>query len=75
FDADYSQIRQGGISIRDADGSADIQVTREVVGFPALLARYSQVVVAVFAGLVLGLLTLAYAWLGRARTASISHPL
>ncbi|MDH1632312.1 hypothetical protein [Pseudomonas mosselii] len=67
FDADYSQIRQGGISIRDADGSADIQVTREVVGFPALLARYSQVVVAVFAGLVLGLLAFAYAWLGRAR--------
>ncbi len=32
FDADYSQIRQGGVSISHADGKADIQVYREVIG-------------------------------------------
>jgi len=75
FDADYSQIRQAGISIRDADGSADIQVVREVTGFPALLARYSQVVVAMFAALGLGWLALAYVWWGRARVAGVPQSL
>ncbi|MDH0649081.1 hypothetical protein N5D48_18480 [Pseudomonas sp. GD03858] len=67
FDNDYSQIRQGGISIRSEDGGADIQVYREVTGFPALLARYSQMVVALFAALLAGMLWLGHACLARRR--------
>ncbi|MDH0303456.1 MULTISPECIES: hypothetical protein [unclassified Pseudomonas] len=67
FDSDYSQIRQGGISIRSEDGSADIQVYREVIGFPAWLARYSQLVVGLFAVLLAGMSWLGYACLARRR--------
>ena len=42
FDADYTQIRQGGVSISHADGMADVQVYHEVIGFPAWVARYSR---------------------------------
>ncbi|TFF37380.1 hypothetical protein [Pseudomonas sp. RIT623] len=42
FDSDYSQIRQGGISIHQGGASAQIQVVREFVGFPAWVARYSH---------------------------------
>lgn len=59
FDADYSQIRQGGINIRHADGSANIQVYREVLGFPALVARYSHELM-----VLLGALLLVVLWLG-----------
>ncbi|WP_194790399.1 hypothetical protein [Pseudomonas sp. UFMG81] len=60
FDADYSQIRQGGISIRHADGSADIQVYREVIGFPSLVARYSRELMVLLGALLLGVLWLGY---------------
>lgn len=59
FDADYSQIRHGGIGIRHADGYADIKVYREVVGFPAWVARYSHALMS-----LLGLLGLAVVVLG-----------
>lgn len=58
FDSDYSLIRQGGISIRHAGGAADVQVYRELVGFPAWVGRYSRevsVLVAVLAVAALGL--------------------
>lgn len=65
FDADYSQIRQGGIGIRHADGSAEIQVYREVVGFPAWAARYSRELVGLLVLLGLAVLGLGYRSLGR----------
>lgn len=60
FDSDYSQIRQGGISIRHADGSADIQVAREFVGFAAWVARYSHGLMVLLALLVAGVVLLGY---------------
>lgn len=60
FDADYSQIRQGGIGIRYADGTADIQVYREVVGLPAWVARYSRELIGLLAVLALAVLALGY---------------
>lgn len=65
FDADYSQVRQGGISIRHAGGGADIQVYREVIGFPALVARYSHALVVVLGALLLCVLWLGYRSLAR----------
>ena len=58
FDSDYSLIRQGGISIRHAGGSADVQVYRELVGFSAWAGRYGRELVGalvVLAVAVLGL--------------------
>ncbi|NIF15576.1 hypothetical protein [Pantoea sp. Cy-639] len=60
FDADYSLIRQGGIGIRDADGKANIQVYREFIGFPALVASYSTELMVLLALLVIGVLVLGY---------------
>ena len=40
FDADYAQVRQGGISITHADGDAEILVWREVVGWQSFFAHY-----------------------------------
>ena len=71
FDADYSQIRQGGISISHADGVADVQVYREFAGFPALVARYSGELVVVLGVLVLAVLGLGYACLARRRMPSL----
>lgn len=65
FDADYSQIRQGGIGIHDANGNADIQVYREVVGLPAWAARYSRELVALLVVLALAVLGLGYRSLGQ----------
>lgn len=67
FDADYSQIRQGGVSIRHADGVADVQVYREFSGFPALVARYSRELMVLLGVLGFGVLALAYACLSRRR--------
>ncbi|MNC60508.1 hypothetical protein D3C75_1103910 [compost metagenome] len=67
FDADYSQIRQGGISISHADGVADVQVYREFIGFPALVARYSQELMVLLGVLGLSVLGLGYACLARSR--------
>jgi hypothetical protein len=58
FDADYAQIRQGGISISHADGAADVRVYREFAGFPALVARYSSELVMLLGVLLLGVLGL-----------------
>lgn len=58
FDADYAQIRQGGISISHADGVADVQVYREFTGFPAQVARYSRELVALLGVLGLSVLVL-----------------
>ncbi|ANC03812.1 hypothetical protein AB688_17410 [Pseudomonas putida] len=58
FDADISQITQGGISIVHAEGPAQIQVMREVSGFEATMARYGQILVGLVVAsgvLVLGL--------------------
>jgi hypothetical protein len=60
FDADYSQIRQGGITIGHADGSADIEVYREVVGLPAWAARYSRTLIGLLVLLGLAVLVLGY---------------
>ena len=60
FDADFSQITQGGISIVHADGPATLQVMREVSGFQALIARYGQVLVGLAVMLGAVVLILAY---------------
>jgi len=65
FDADFSQIRQGGVSISHADGVANVQVYREVIGFPATVARYSRELMVVLGVLALGVLGLGYACLAR----------
>lgn len=67
FDADYSQIRQGGISISHADGAADIQVYREFKGTPALMARYSHELLGLLGILIFSVLVLGYACLARLR--------
>ena len=67
FDADYSQIRQGGISISHADGVADVRVYREFAGFPALVARYSRELMIVLGALAFSVLGLGYALLSRRR--------
>jgi len=60
FDADFSQITQGGISIVHAEGPAQIQVIRQVSGFQALMARYGQVLIGLV--IALGTLVLGLAW-------------
>ncbi|MEX5339375.1 hypothetical protein [Pseudomonas sp. I2] len=67
FDSDYSQIRQGGISIRHADGLADVQVYREFVGFPAWVGRYSRELMLLLACLFIGVLGLGYVCLAQRR--------
>ncbi len=67
FDADYAQIRQGGISISHADGLADVQVYREYVGFPAQVARYSRELVTLLGVLGLSVLGLGCICLWRRR--------
>ncbi|MEN5033739.1 hypothetical protein [Pseudomonas sp. TWI929] len=69
FDADYSQIRQGGVSISHADGVADVQVYREFTGFPALVARYSHELMLLLGVLAASVLGLGYACLARRRVA------
>ncbi|MDZ3990979.1 hypothetical protein [Pseudomonas sp. Teo4] len=68
FDADYAQIRQGGISISHADGVADVQVYREFTGFPAQVARYSRELVALLGVLGLSVLVLGCTCLWRRRS-------
>ncbi|MNT11579.1 hypothetical protein D3C72_1464700 [compost metagenome] len=65
FDADYSQIRHGGVSISHADGEAHVQVYREVIGFPAMVARYSRELMILLGILAASVLALAYACLAR----------
>lgn len=65
FDADYSQIRQGGVSITHADGAANVQVYHEVIGFPATVARYSRELMGLLVVLALGVLGLGHALLAR----------
>ncbi|WP_449432471.1 hypothetical protein [Pseudomonas putida] len=67
FDADYSQIRQGGTSISHADGVADVRVNREFSGLPALVARYSRELMVLLGLLAISLLGLGYACLSRRR--------
>ncbi|MGN8258562.1 hypothetical protein ACLEJW_04400 [Pseudomonas sp. SMSB3] len=67
FDADYSQIRQGGISVNFAGGEAQLQVYREFIGFPAMVARYSHELVALLGLALLALLILGFACLRRRR--------
>ncbi|RCL25178.1 hypothetical protein C6A77_14795 [Pseudomonas sp. AFG_SD02_1510_Pfu_092] len=69
FDADYSQIRQGGVSISHAEGQADVQVYREVIGFPAWVARYGHELLALLGVLAVSVLGLGYACLARRRAA------
>ncbi|MNJ79508.1 hypothetical protein D3C77_775570 [compost metagenome] len=69
FDADYSQIRQGGVSISHADGVADMQVYREFTGFPAWVARYSRELLVLLGVLAASVLGLGYACLARRRVA------
>lgn len=71
FDADYSQIRQGGISIRHAEGGADIEVYREFIGLPAWLARHSILLTTLLGALSLAVLGLAYALLARKRSGAL----
>lgn len=71
FDSDYSQIRQGGISIRHADGPARIRAYREYIGWPATLARYSQAVLVAASVLVLAVLGLVYTSLRGNRRARV----
>ena len=67
FDADYSQIRQGGTSISHADGAADVRIYREFVGFPAWVARYNRELMVLMGVLVLSVIGLGYACLARRR--------
>ena len=69
FDADYSQIRQGGVSISHAEGQADVQVYREVIGFPAWVAGYGHELLALLGVLAVSVLGLGYACLARRRAA------
>lgn len=62
FDADYSQVRQAGISIVHADGAADVQVMQQVAGFPAWVARHAQVLVGLLGLSLSALLVLAWSW-------------
>lgn len=73
FDADYSQIRQGGIGISHADGVADIQVYREFRGFPALVARYSRELMVLLGVLLFSVLGLGCACLARQRSPAASR--
>ncbi|MFJ4348667.1 hypothetical protein [Pseudomonas sp. NPDC089401] len=68
FDADYSQIRQGGFSVSFDGGTADVRVLREFTGFPALVARYSRELVGLLGLLAVALLGLGYACLSRRRS-------
>lgn len=70
FDSDYSQIRQGGLSIRHADGEAQILAYREFVGLPATIASYSQLLLALLGALAIGVLGLGYACLSRSQQAT-----
>ncbi|MFJ2983433.1 MULTISPECIES: hypothetical protein [unclassified Pseudomonas] len=70
FDADYSQIRQGGISISHAGGVADVRVYREFVGFPAWVARYSRELMMLLGVLLFSVMALGYACLARGRRAT-----
>lgn len=73
FDADYSQIRQGGIQVSFAGGEADVQVYREFTGFAALVARYSRELVGLLGVLSMGVLGMAYACLVRRRALNTSR--
>lgn len=73
FDADYSQIRQGGIGISHANGVADIQVYREFKGFPALVARYSRELMVLLGVLLLSVLGLCYSCFARLRAPVVSR--
>jgi hypothetical protein len=68
FDADYSQIRQGGIAVGFAGGTADVRVYREFTGFAAWVARYSRELVGLLGVLLLAVLGMGYACLTRRRT-------
>jgi len=70
FDSDYSQIRQGGLSIRHADGLAQISTYREYIGVPATVAKYSQLLIALLVVLTLAVLGLGYTCLRREGSAS-----
>ncbi|MBF8792662.1 hypothetical protein IRZ70_07610 [Pseudomonas monteilii] len=72
FDSDYSLIRQGGISIRHAGGAADVQVYRELVGFPAWMGRYSREIVGLLTALTIAVLGLGYVCLRQRRR--LAHP-
>ncbi|NIF27039.1 hypothetical protein F3J44_11745 [Pantoea sp. Tr-811] len=65
FDADYSQIRQGGLGISFDGGEAQVRVYHEYTGFPALVARYSHELVAVLGLALLAVLAMGYACLTR----------
>ncbi|MFJ4443524.1 hypothetical protein ACIPZ8_15705 [Pseudomonas sp. NPDC089422] len=67
FDADYAQIRQGGIAVSFAGGEANVRVYREFTGFPALVARYSSELVGLLGVLLLAVLGMGYACLARRR--------
>ncbi len=67
FDADYAQIRQGGIGVSFAGGEANVRVYRAFTGFPALVARYSRELVGLLAALMLSVLGMGYACLARRR--------
>ncbi|MBF8658273.1 MULTISPECIES: hypothetical protein [Pseudomonas] len=67
FDADYSQIRQSGVGISYAEGTADIQVYQSVTGFPAWVARYSTELMGLLTVLGVSVLALGYACLSRRR--------
>ncbi|BBH46755.1 hypothetical protein [Pseudomonas sp. KU43P] len=71
FDADYAQIRQGGIGISHADGAANVRVYREFAGFPALVARYSSELMLLLGVLLLGVLGLGYACSVRRRASGL----
>ncbi|MFF7860978.1 MULTISPECIES: hypothetical protein [unclassified Pseudomonas] len=68
FDADFSQIRQGGVSISHADGVANVQVYHQVIGFPATVARYSRELMVLLGVLAFSVLALGYACLARRPT-------
>nr|WP_314483693.1 hypothetical protein [uncultured Pseudomonas sp.] len=65
FDADYSQVRQSGVGISYADGTADVQVYQSVTGFPAWAARYSTELMMLVVVLGLSVLALGYLCLSR----------
>jgi len=67
FDADYSLIRQGGISIRHAGDAADVQVYRELAGYSAWVGQYSAALTVLLAGAAAALLGLGWVCLGQRR--------
>lgn len=72
FDSDYSEIRQGSISIRDAEGKAYLHVYRAFTGLDADVAQYRVPLLWLLGCLLAGVLGLACLCLTQRRRLHVS---